>query len=482
MRLISRGSIKGNAVALMLGSALEALAPILMVVGLVRVLPHSEIAEVQWFTLLVGIGATLATVGMPQAHMYFVPRLGRHAATIYRRRAACSQLVTGFVALLVAGSIALWSGTLDGPDGVMTSSVTALIGITGAACFTTVRHLAVAMEHGWISMLGSTCMAVLLVVGPNVVAWTSHSPPAIVAAIPAAYLVAAGAVYACLRLNERNGEVGSGSAPSTREILAQSIPLGLTTGASELTRRIDSIVVGHLFSASVFAQYSIGAREVPLVPMVAYSLTQSAIPALTRMHMSGDVAGFLRLWHTTTARAAWLIFPAFIFLWLFSDLLLTTVFTEAFAAAVPVFQTYLLLLPLRLSAYGSILAALGGSRVVSIGAMVGLVSNVVLCLALGAALGWQMVAWASICSQALMIVVYLFEIRRRLGATWWQLIPLLQLARVALLTVVLAPLLLAACSWWPNSLMAAAVCGSAFASAFVWLSLRLGLLQRSELS
>ena len=87
----------------------------------------------------------------------------------------------------------------------------------------------------------------------------------------------------------------------------------------------------------IFAQFRYGAREFPLILALVTGLSSSFVPLLT----SG--AATLNILKKRSAQAAHIIFPISILLLLTSKFLFPLVFNPTFAASVPIFNIYVLL-------------------------------------------------------------------------------------------------------------------------------------------
>ena len=165
-----------------------------------------------------------------------------------------------------------------------------------------------------------------------------------------------------------------------------------------------------------------------MVNTVSSQLTHAVIPSISKAAQTNDSEKVIDLWHWSMTRSALLLFPAFAFLVAFTEPFIVVLFTADYAEAAVIFGIYLLLLPLRLTSYGGILSGLGLTRTVLRGAIVALVVNVVLSVALIPVLGWVGPAVATIAAQAVMILYYSTHLKAALDCTWKRLFPWRRLA------------------------------------------------------
>ena len=155
-------------------------------------------------------------------------------------------------------------------------------------------------------------------------------------------------------------------------ILLSSFPFIGAILASGSADYIDGFLVKHFFTNQDFSIYRYGAKELPLVLILANSLGASMIP-LIHQNLS---QGILSL-KESAGRLLHISFPIALLLMIFSQPLFSYFFTENFNGAVIVFQTYLLLIIPRLVFPQTILQSLDGGKWIFISAITELALNVV---------------------------------------------------------------------------------------------------------
>jgi O-antigen/teichoic acid export membrane protein len=160
-------------------------------------------------------------------------------------------------------------------------------------------------------------------------------------------------------------------------LTANSWPLAvsyLLSGSSEL---IDGFLVKKLFSESDFAIFRYGARELPVVLLVANAFSSAAIPKIASNLDEG-----LELIKKNSNQLFHLFFPLTAFLMIFSKKLFIYVFSPAFAQSALIFNIYLLLIISRLLFPQTILNGLGRNRFLMISAFLETSVNITLSLML----------------------------------------------------------------------------------------------------
>jgi O-antigen/teichoic acid export membrane protein len=146
-----------------------------------------------------------------------------------------------------------------------------------------------------------------------------------------------------------------------------------------LSGGLDPWLVGRYYvgDETQFAIYRYGARELPLIAALTVGLSQAVIPKIA----ADSGAGLAEL-KRETGRLAHLIYPVAIGLCATAEWWFTWVFTDAFAAAVPLFQLLLLTTVPRLFFNNTVLIARGEGRILTILVSCELLLNLVLSLLL----------------------------------------------------------------------------------------------------
>ena len=147
------------------------------------------------------------------------------------------------------------------------------------------------------------------------------------------------------------------------------------------------------------------------------------MPALTRHHLAGDVAGMVALWRRAVRRTSLVLFPTFVFFMLTAPAAVRLLFGASYAESTVMFRIYLFLVPLRVATYGLITQAIGRTGINLIGSVFFLASNAVLVLALVGPLGLPGPAVATVVATAGLAGYYLVRLRKVLKVTIRALLP-----------------------------------------------------------
>lgn len=228
-----------------------------------------------------------------------------------------------------------------------------------------------------------------------------------------------------------------------RDLFEYGLPLSLSLIVGKLNVQLDKYLIAAIAAAEVFAIYSVGATELPLVPGIAYSVTGALVPALVIAHRDGAGSDFVRLWHGSMVKVAAIMMPVFVALFVLAEPTVRLLFSKDYDAAAVPFRVYLCLMPLRLCAYGAVVRALGRTRPVLTASIAALLANAVLNYPFYLAFGLPGPALASIVAQVVAIGLLLQVIRRQLDLSWVHVFPYAAVLRALVVAAVAAvPLLL----------------------------------------
>jgi O-antigen/teichoic acid export membrane protein len=191
-----------------------------------------------------------------------------------------------------------------------------------------------------------------------------------------------------------------------------SWPMWTTAVVGVVNAQFDKMVVSHFFAPEVYAVYSVGAQELPVVGLFTASLATAMLPNLVVLAGRGQMGAALLLWQAATRKSALVMFPCFVFFAAVSGDLMVLLYGPSYVLAGWPFAVYLGVLPVRVAVYASMFRAMGRTKPVAIGAVIALVVNAVVSPGLcwlgrggmlafvGPALG----AWASTVSAALYLL------------------------------------------------------------------------------
>jgi len=166
-------------------------------------------------------------------------------------------------------------------------------------------------------------------------------------------------------------------APSSwREQLRYCMPLAGASVLVMLNKSLGNLAVAKLMGAVALAQYTIGTQIQPIVTVLRNSISDSLLPEMAAGRR--DSSDPLALWRRTTVVSMVLLVPVGIALMEFAEPLVTTLFTNEYLAAVPVFQLYALVLVREVFDFGVPLRAANNTAPIAHGNLLAVALTLVL--------------------------------------------------------------------------------------------------------
>lgn len=133
-----------------------------------------------------------------------------------------------------------------------------------------------------------------------------------------------------------------------REHLAYALPFGFAGILWVMQNDIHTYFVGYRFSDAEFAVYAYGCFQVPLIMMLAESVTSVMIPRMSELQLKDDRPEMIRLTARAMQKLSFFYFPTFVFLMITAQTFIITLFTRNYAASAAIFKINLLLLPFHI--------------------------------------------------------------------------------------------------------------------------------------
>jgi O-antigen/teichoic acid export membrane protein len=130
-----------------------------------------------------------------------------------------------------------------------------------------------------------------------------------------------------------------------RRQMAYALPLGLAGMLYIVQMDLHNYVVSYRFDAAAFAVYSIGCFQLPLVSILSESVGSVMIPRVSYLQRQGEHREIVALTARAMRKLAAVFFPLYALLFVTGREFITFLFTEQYAASVPLFAINLTLLP-----------------------------------------------------------------------------------------------------------------------------------------
>jgi O-antigen/teichoic acid export membrane protein len=157
-----------------------------------------------------------------------------------------------------------------------------------------------------------------------------------------------------------------------------SWPLVATSLTGRLNRQLGNLLIAAMFDPAMYAIYSCGALELPVIALITSSMGAALMPNLVSLTSENKLSQAVSLWQEGARKCSLVLFPCFAFCLAISQDLMIFLYTKDFAQAAGPFAVYLFVLPIRIAVFGSLLKAVGSTRAIAVGAALSLVVNAVI--------------------------------------------------------------------------------------------------------
>ncbi len=194
-----------------------------------------------------------------------------------------------------------------------------------------------------------------------------------------------------------------------QQLANSSAPLAFSYLLSGSAEVIDSFLVKHFYSESQFAIYRYGAREFPIILLMANAFSSAAIPKVAANLEEG-----LQLIKDNSLRLLNSFFPLTVLLLFSSKYLFQYVFNIQFTQSAAIFNIYLLLIISRLLFPQTILNGLGKNKFLVVSALFETILNVTLSLILMQYYGMLGIAFATVIAHLFDKLLLIFYLKYKL--------------------------------------------------------------------
>ena len=213
------------------------------------------------------------------------------------------------------------------------------------------------------------------------------------------------------------------SARSFRDQLSYAVPLGLATIVLLVFAQTDKYVITHFLGREVFAVYTVGAMQLPLVDILRNSVMNVVFPLMAEYQKAEKWGDILELWRRATVKIAVLFFPVFVFLEVSARPFITILFTDEYAAATGVFMIYLLVFLRSSVDTTSVLMVFKENKFMLKVNAVAFLTHVVLAVTMYKRFGMLGVPWATVVMVYAQNGVFLWKSARLLNRSIWTVMP-----------------------------------------------------------
>jgi len=345
------------AMLLVAGRAIGLVASFAIGIILARMFAPATFGTYKQFFLVYGTLYGLAQLGMAESLYYFVPRNAARTG-----RYVCNALIM-LAGAGVACTIGLWlartqiATRLSNPEladymvllglfltFMLMSTVLEIIMVSRK------RHFLAAFTYA-LSDIGRTLLFII--------------PAFMFGSLRAVFI--GGTIFAGVRLLlmvaslwREFGREFTVDVALWRNQLAYALPFALAVGIEVIQINYHQYVVASRFDTATFAIYAIGCLQIPLVDLIVTSTVNVLMVKMAEE--SSDVHATVELWHDTMDRLAFLVIPLSLMLLVTAHGLIVGLFTNTYAASVPIFRVWALSILPAVFAVDAVLRAFAQTR------------------------------------------------------------------------------------------------------------------------
>ncbi|WP_437871330.1 oligosaccharide flippase family protein [Sorangium sp. So ce363] len=425
------------------GQVVNTLIVLVQGIVVVRLLGKAEYGVLAFATMLFVTGRDFALLYLPESFLYFAPKVTRAELRGLVRQSMLLLVGLGALSALAFSVFALVPSVfLDGREGV--TQLLLLIGLMSV-----IAYPASVFGPLFIATNNHRKSAGLALIVTLSNAASAIVPAALGCSI--AWIVAAQCAAQALRLwlsyrlyARLFQDVAAAPFPGgVRAQLAYALPLSVTRFAGLFNQKLDKFVIGLFFSAGLYAEFSVGSQELPLVGVLAYSVASTMLPDLVARVENGrtpeeGARAAIDLWHSGVRKTTLIMLPIAVFLLLFAEPLMRAIYGDAYAGAAVPFRIYSALLPLRVTAYAIMLMAFGKTSMILRIQVLSMAFNAAANLVLLPTVGMVGAPLSAVLTQVLVIALTVACIARFSGVGLRGVFPWGHYGRVAATAIVAA--------------------------------------------
>ena len=208
-----------------------------------------------------------------------------------------------------------------------------------------------------------------------------------------------------------------------------AIPLGIGGVVGGLAAQFGQVVVSAMCTTDEYAIYANGAVQVPMIGMIAGSVTAVITPDLARHWKGGEKAQLLRLWQSALIKCSALLIPIMVFLMITAEDVMQVVFSAKYAQSALPFRILLLLVPLRGASYTAVFLATNRGYLLLIRTVLNVIVVVTVTVCFVAFFGaWGAAAAVVVSTYGVLVPFSVLFISRITETDWWRVLPVRRLA------------------------------------------------------
>ncbi len=352
----------GGTAIYVLGSLAEGVFGMAFTMILVRLISQEDFGAWRQFMVLSNIALNVAVFGLPRSLMYFFSTAKPEEQGAIGRRTLWLTLAIAVVTTVIFYfGLSFAAESFDSPGLANESGLFSLFLALNFPVTVSIALFIAARRLG-LSAAVRVALALLKLAALVVLVWGDASLHLFLVVMNV-FALAQALVLISLYLKVS----GPALVPLWQNFRAQwkySADVAVQTMAGQIGAETDKLLVSSAYNPARFGSYSVGARELPIVPMIPYSITDSISPELSRLAVANRFDEFRELWHRWIKRAALLMYPIFALVLFQHKEIVTILYTADYIEGALPMLIIGCLIPLRMTSFYQVLLSLNGSRMV----------------------------------------------------------------------------------------------------------------------
>lgn len=381
-----KGNLTEKAGVVVFARIITTVIDLAIVIATIQILSKTDFAIIGYLLMVHEVARNLATLGFPESVFYFFERISGSAKRGFTAQTTMILLATGFVAgafVLIVSYFAPQLLTEWDPLNVQqVQDLLPWIGLLALLEIPTwpVTNVLLALDRqkdsAWYemstSLLSFGCLVLPLAMGYGL-------DTAVYGLVVYGVIRFIGS-FIWLHLALPEGKLSDTDIPLKKQ-LDFALPLGFSSLTNKLNRYVDKFVVSILLPAAAYAEYTIGAQEVPIIRVIPFAVGSVLISRYVSLQLESKKDELLELWYKGVEKVSLLVVPLTILSIIIApDLISLIAESEGtdYSNAVLPFQIYNLIVLVRVTHYGSILQAFGDTKGVFYMSLNLVVANIIL--------------------------------------------------------------------------------------------------------
>ncbi|MCC5940944.1 MAG: polysaccharide biosynthesis protein [Balneolaceae bacterium] len=341
-----------------------------IVIATIQILSKTDFAIIGYLLMIHEIARNVATLGFPDSVFYYFERVSGSAKRGFVLQTTAilgaTALIAGAVVLLVSLVVPAILPQWDSESIAQIQYLLPFMALVVLLEIPTwpVTNILLALDRqrdsAWYEMITSMLTLVCLV-GPLALGFGLE---AAVYGLTFYAVIRFVGSWILMKIVLPEGKMAD-STVTVKQQADFAIPLGLSSLVNKINRYTDKFVVSILLPASAYAEYTIGAQEVPIIRVIPFAVGTVLISRYVAFQLENKKEELLALWYKGVEKVSLMVVPLTVAsIIIASDLIAIVAESEGteYRNSVIPFQIFNLIVLLRVTNYGSILQAFGDTK------------------------------------------------------------------------------------------------------------------------